>query len=187
MDASQDIHTGFYVASHGWTIKNVRLCLACGVCPDTPSAFFAQQIRWCTGSTTLTISGEFWKSSISVKQKICHVIGFCHYPAQTLQAFAIHIPAPLILWVRPGLFKYYNFFLAFPSIFVGVVALRIWVRGRYTLSVQYVDVRVSYAALQAISDIVRGRHMGWKPTGRCGGGKVRKNFRYRNMRILTWG
>ena len=75
-EASEDIHTGFYVATHGWTVRNVSLNLACGVCPDTPRAFFAQQVRWCTGSVTLAISREFWRKNngLSGKQKICHVV-----------------------------------------------------------------------------------------------------------------
>lgn len=184
-EASEDIHTGFYVATHGWTIKSVSLNLACGVCPDTPRAFFAQQVRWCTGSITLAISREFWRKSngLSGKQKICHIVGFLYYPALVLQAWLIHIPAPLVLWVKPDLFKYYNLFFPFGSIFISVVALRIWARGRYTLSVQYVEIIMSFAFLQAIWDILKGTRMGWTPTGGRGG-RPHKNRRYRNMRIL---
>ena len=184
-EASEDIHTGFYVATHGWTIKNVSLNLACGVCPDTPRAFFAQQVRWCTGSVTLAVSREFWRKNngLSGKQKFCHIVGFLYYPALVLQAWFIHIPAPLVLWVKPDLFKYYNLFFPFGSIFISVVALRIWARGRYTLSVQYVEIIMSYAFLQAMWDILRGTRMGWTPTGGRGG----KNRRYVNMRILAWG
>ena len=187
-EASEDIHTGFYVATHGWIIKNVSLNLACGVCPDTPRAFFAQQVRWCTGSVTLAISREFWRrnNGLSGKQKVCHIVGFLYYPALVLQAWLIHIPAPLVLWVKPDLFKYYNLFFPFGSIFISVVALRIWARGRYNLSVQYVEIIMSFAFLQAIWDILRGTRMGWTPTGE-GGGRVHKNRRYRNMRVLAWG
>ncbi|MCJ1451398.1 hypothetical protein MMC28_001734 [Mycoblastus sanguinarius] len=170
-EASEDIHTGFYVATHGWTIKNVSLNLACGVCPDTPRAFFAQQVRWCTGSVTLAISRDFWRKNngLSGKQKFCHIVGFLYYPALVLQAWLIHIPAPLVLWVKPDLFKYYNLFFPFGSIFISVVALRIWARGRYTLSVQYVEIIMSFAFLQAMWDIFRGTRMGWTPTGGRGG------------------
>ena len=185
VETSEDIHTGFYVLTHGWTIKNICLCLACGVCPDTPSAFFAQQYRWCHGTMHLAISREFWMSNLSVQQKLCYAIGFYDYPSVAIQAFAIHVASPLVLWTRPDLFKYYNFFLAFPSIVVGFFAMKIWARGRYTLSAQYVTILVSYAAFQAFLDLVRGRSMGWKPTGGRGG-KAHKNQRYQHMRFLAW-
>ena len=43
VEFSEDICTGIYVITHGWTIKNIPLNLACGICPDTPRAFFSQQ------------------------------------------------------------------------------------------------------------------------------------------------
>lgn len=185
VEASEDIHSGFYVLTHGWTIKNICLRLACGVCPDTPSAFFAQQYRWCQGSMDLAISWDFWRSSLSVQQKLCYAVGFYQYPSLAIEAFAIHVASPLVLWTRPDLFRYYNFFLALPSILVEVVAMKIWARGRYTLSAQYVRMLQSYAFLQAFLDLVRGRNMGWKPTGRRGG-KAHKNQRYQHMRTLAW-
>jgi len=44
---SEDVHTGFYAVTRGWKVRYLPLCLACGVCPDTPRAFFSQQMRWC--------------------------------------------------------------------------------------------------------------------------------------------
>lgn len=44
---SEDVHTGFYAINRGWKVRYLPLCLACGICPDTPRAFFSQQMRWC--------------------------------------------------------------------------------------------------------------------------------------------
>nr|POF12950.1 putative cellulose synthase 2 [Quercus suber] len=44
---SEDVHTGFYAVTRGWKVRYLPLCLACGICPDTPRAFFSQQMRWC--------------------------------------------------------------------------------------------------------------------------------------------
>lgn len=44
---SEDVHTGFYALTRGWKVRYLPLCLACGICPDTPRAFFSQQMRWC--------------------------------------------------------------------------------------------------------------------------------------------
>lgn len=62
--------------------------------------------------------------------------------------------------------------------------MRIWARGRYTLSVQYAQVIIAYASFQAIWDHARGTKLSWKPSG--GGVKAHKNHRYRHMRLLAW-
>ena len=183
---SEDIHTGVYVTTHGWTLKNVPLNLACGVCPDTPRALFSQQLRWCTGSMSLLFSLDLWKSSLSVKQKLCYLIGFAYYITMAVQPFVGPIPAPLVLLSHPELFKYYNLFFAFPSLLLTLVAMPIWARSRYTLPAQYVQYIMSYAYLQSILDVVAGTRSSWIPSGAKTSGTGYKNHRYRNMRILAW-
>jgi len=182
-DCSEDVHTGFYAVTRGWSVRYVPLVLACGVCPDLPRAFFSQQMRWCTGSLSLLTHGEFWKSNLSAMQKFCYLTGFFYYSTTALGTFLNPIPAPLILWTHPELFKYYNLFFAFPSCFLGLFVLRFWARSRYTLSVQYAQVVMAYAYLHAIWDRFFGTKMTWLPSG---DGKAHKNNRYRNMRILAW-
>ena len=183
----EDVHTGFYVVANGWTLKPIPLVLACGTCPDTPRAFFDQQMRWCTGTMNLLLKHDFWTSSLSVKQKLCYLIGVMYYVTTAVQPFLGPLPAPLILWSRPDLFKYYNLFFAFPNLLLSLVALRIWTRCRYTLSVQYVQIIMSYAYLHAILDLIAGTKSSWVPSGVQACGKAHKNHRYRNMRILAWG
>jgi hypothetical protein len=45
---SHEYIAGFYAVTHGWKLFYMPLCLACGICPDTPRAFFSQQVR-CAG------------------------------------------------------------------------------------------------------------------------------------------
>ena len=52
---SEDVHTGFFAMTNGWRVKYMPINLSLGICPDTCKAFFAQQVRWCTGSS------ESWK------------------------------------------------------------------------------------------------------------------------------
>jgi hypothetical protein len=117
-------------------------------------------------------------------QKFCYLTGMFYYSTTAIAAFLNPLPAPLLLWTRPDLFKYYNLFFAFPSIILGLITLRLWARSRYTLSVQYTQVIMAYAYLQAIWDRFFGTKMTWLPSG---DGKAHKNHRYRNMRILAWG
>lgn len=60
-------------------IKYLPLCLAMGICPDEPRSFFLQQYRWCMGTSTLVLQGEFWRSDISRMHKLCFVNGMFYY------------------------------------------------------------------------------------------------------------
>ena len=181
---SEDIETGFWAVANGWKLKFLPLNLACGKCPDTPRSYFSQQVRWCTGSVQLCTRREFWTSSLTVVQKLCYLTSFLYYVGQAVQPFLSQLPAPLVLWTKPGLFKYYNLFFAVPSILLELVALRIWARGRYTLAVQYVHVLMSFSYLQSIFDLIKGTKPVWQPAGV--GSRMHKGVRYRNMRILGW-
>ena len=87
---SEDVHTGFYALTRGWKLRYIPLALACGVSPDTPRAFFAQQMRWCSGSTTLLTNKDFWKSPLSPVQKICYLSGMMYYTAAAFMAFIFY-------------------------------------------------------------------------------------------------
>ncbi|KUJ13836.1 nucleotide-diphospho-sugar transferase [Mollisia scopiformis] len=180
---SEDVHTGFYAVNRGWKVKYVPLCLACGVCPDTPHAFFSQQMRWCMGSTTLLTNPDFWRSKLSIVQKLCYCSGMMYYSAISLTIFLNPLPGILLLWVRPEYFKYYNLAFAIPSIFYSLFALRFWAKAKYSLNVQFIMVIQSYAYFTAIKDRLFGRALAWVPSGDNAG---HKNNKFRNMRILAW-
>lgn len=61
---SEDVHTGFYAVTRGWKVRYLPLCLACGICPDTPRAFFSQQMRWC-------MVRRPWVSSMNRADQLC--------------------------------------------------------------------------------------------------------------------
>jgi cellulose synthase/poly-beta-1,6-N-acetylglucosamine synthase-like glycosyltransferase len=178
---SEDVHTGFGCVDRGWLVNYVPLCLACGICPDTPRAFFSQQMRWCMGSTTLLTNPDFWTSTLNWKQKICYLCGMMYYSAMALSIFLSPVPGIFLLWFRPELFKYYNLAFAVPSLIYGLVAFRIWAKASYGLNVQYIMVIQSYAYLTAIKDRILNRGLAWTPSGDT---KSHTNNKYRNMRIL---
>lgn len=65
----------FGAVDRGWKVKYVPLCLATGICPNTPRSFFSQQMRWARGSTTLLTTKHFWTSNLSFIQKVCYLCG----------------------------------------------------------------------------------------------------------------
>ena len=180
---SEDVHTGFYALTRGWQVRYVPLCLACGICPDTPRAFFSQQMRWCMGSTTLLTNPDFWKSGLSVTQKICYLSGMMYYSAISLGVFLNPLPGILMIWVRPEYVRYYNLAFAVPSLLFSFIAIRFWAKASYGFNVQFIMVIQAYAYLTAIKDRIFGRALAWVPSGDT---KAHKNNKYRNMRILAW-
>lgn len=180
---SEDVHTGFYAVNRGWKLKYVPLCLACGICPDTPRAFFSQQMRWCMGSTTLLTNPDFWSSNLGVIQKICYLSGMMYYSATALSIFINPLPGVLLMWVRPDFLKYYNLAFAIPSLLYSLIAIRLWAKAKYSIHVQYIMAIQQYAYLTAIKDRLFGRALAWAPSGDT---KAHKNNKYRNMRILAW-
>ncbi|KAJ7256337.1 hypothetical protein C8J57DRAFT_1721512 [Mycena rebaudengoi] len=44
-------------------------------------AYFSQQMRWCPDSTTLLSNPEFWKSKLTIVQKLCFLTGMLFYTA----------------------------------------------------------------------------------------------------------
>ncbi|KAH9227101.1 glycosyltransferase family 2 protein [Colletotrichum gloeosporioides 23] len=194
---SEDVHTGFGAVDRGWKVKYIPLCLATGVCPNSPRAFFSQQMRWARGSTTLLTNGHFWVSNLTLMQKICYlsgkshsrnhqsftanIPGFLYYSAVSLNIFLAPIAGTLLLAIRPEWFKFWNLAFAIPSILYGVILMRVWAKAKYGFNVQHVVTIQSYAYLTAIKDRLFNIELLWAASGDA---KAHKSNKYRNMRIL---
>ncbi|KAK3322724.1 nucleotide-diphospho-sugar transferase [Apodospora peruviana] len=181
---SEDVHTGFGAVDRGWKVKYVPLCLATGICPNTPRTFFSQQMRWARGSTTLLTTKHFWVSNLTFMQKVCYLCGLLYYSAVSLGIFISPIPGTLLLFFRPDYFKYYNLAFAIPSILYGAVVFRYWSKAKYGFNVQHVMIVQSYAYLTAIKDRLFGIELLWAASGDNKAHK--KSNKYRNMRLLCW-
>ncbi|KAK5659672.1 hypothetical protein OQA88_880 [Cercophora sp. LCS_1] len=180
---SEDVHTGFDATDRGWKVKYVPLCLATGICPNTPRSFFSQQMRWARGSTTLLTTKRFWVSNLTLMQKICYLCGLLYYSAVSLGIFISPVPGTLLLVFRPEWFKYYNLAFAIPSIVYGSLVFRFWAKAEYGFNVQHVMVVQSYAYLTAIKDRLFGIELLWAASGDK---RAHKSNKYRNMRLLCW-
>ncbi|VBB86309.1 Putative Glycosyltransferase Family 2 [Podospora comata] len=181
---SEDVHTGFGAVDRGWKVKYVPLCLATGICPNTPRSFFSQQMRWARGSTTLLTTKHFWTSNLSFIQKVCYLCGLLYYSAVSLGIFISPIPGTLLLIFRPEWFKYYNLAFAIPSIIYGSLLFRFWAKAKYGFNVQHVMIVQSYAYLTAIKDRLFGIELLWAASGDKKAHK--KSNKFRNMRLLCW-
>jgi cellulose synthase/poly-beta-1,6-N-acetylglucosamine synthase-like glycosyltransferase len=92
IEHSEDVHTGFQVVKNGWKIKYIPICLAEGMCPNAVQPFFTQQYRWAMGSMTLFANIDFWKSPLTVMQKICYLTGMLYYITTAIQIIINPLP-----------------------------------------------------------------------------------------------
>ncbi|KAJ7132843.1 family 2 glycosyl transferase [Mycena crocata] len=186
---SEDVHTGFFALTRGWRLKYIPLPLACGISPDTAKAYFSQQMRWCSGSTTLLSNPDFWTSNLTIVQKVCFLTGMLFYTASAVLLLANPLPGLLMLWLKPQHVLYFNFVFVVPALIDSLIVFRLWSRQRYNFNVNFVYVIQQYAYLMAIKDKVFGTTALWVPSGDSkahdGVGKVKGgNNKYRNSRVL---
>ncbi|KAF6757077.1 nucleotide-diphospho-sugar transferase [Ephemerocybe angulata] len=194
---SEDVHTGFYAITRGWTLKYMPLALACGVSPDTPAACFSQQMRWCAGSSYLLTNPDFWASKLTWVQKLCFMSGMLFYSSAAFMILVSNLPGPLLVWLNPQLVLWYNCFFAVPSLIYATIIFRMWSRVNYNFNVNYVFTLQQYAYFMAIKDRILGTTAAWVPSGdnkahvKPGEKKKKPNNKHRNMRILcfvwVWG
>jgi len=166
IEHSEDVHTGFNLLKHGWKIQYIPINLSAGACPDHISSFFMQQLRWCTGSTSLFLNKElFWKTKLTVMQRLCFLSGMLYYQATALSIFANPIPGLLILWFHPDKLYWHNLIFTFPSFLFGIVHMKLWNRLPYGLFAVRARQVSYYAHLFAIWDKLRGKTKPWIPSG----------------------
>jgi cellulose synthase/poly-beta-1,6-N-acetylglucosamine synthase-like glycosyltransferase len=171
---SEDVHTGFSVLKTGWKVTYIPIVSSMGVCPDSLPAFFIQQYRWAMGSTTLFLNPEFWKSDLTVMQKVCYLTGMLYYSATALQIFTNPLPAILLVWIKPNGVFWYNTAFTIPSIVFSGVVMRLWCKQYYSVYATKVKIVQFYAHLYAIKDKLRNSMLEWVPSG--GGNTTTSRF-----------
>ncbi|KAI4098831.1 MAG: hypothetical protein L6R37_006285 [Teloschistes peruensis] len=160
---SEDNYTGVYVVSAGWTIKYILLRPRLRQQPGHAHRLFQP------------------KNAL----KFCYAIGFYGFGIAAARAFLIPLPTPVFFWTRPDLLRPYILFFAVPTMLNDLVAMRTWLRIRWTMGAQYVVPIASYAYIQSIYDYFFGTEIAWTPSNRQGGWKTYHDRRYRNMWVLA--
>jgi len=161
---SEDVHTGFDLRRQGWGLRYIPVPLAAGLCPDTPDSFFAQQYRWCMGSMDLLKHPKFWRTKLSLRTRCCYFSGFCYYVHTALFTIITPlIPLTMLLFL-PNHVRLINYIFIAPSLIYNILIFPLWHRCRFGPSAYMAKLLYGWAHLFAISDLLRGRPMGWKPT-----------------------
>ena len=164
IEHSEDAYTGFALLTKGWKVVYVPLILAVGLCPADLHTYFHQQHRWASGSFSLMFDRSFWRSKLTVAQKLCFISGFMYYfghPVAILFSFQIFA----LLFFFHATMHLSSVLPFIPSIlfaFVLVPNFRL-TRGRFGGFLARHTSLYSYAHAAAVS--LLGRSLSWQPAG----------------------
>jgi cellulose synthase (UDP-forming) len=163
---AEDVHTGLDVRRAGWSLVYVPVILATGMCPTGLNAFFRQQYRWCTGSTSTVLTSRLWSVPMSVPARLTYVSGFCYYLFTGLSVFVIPVIPILLLLFRPYSITPVNSTLIVVAMITSMTVLPLWHRSSYDLRKTLpLSLVRGWAHALAIWDYLRGKTMQWQATG----------------------
>ncbi|WP_460366340.1 glycosyltransferase family 2 protein, partial [Actinocorallia lasiicapitis] len=171
IEHSEDIHTGYDLQVLGWGTKYIPIALSAGVCPDNLRAFHNQQYRWCMGSFSLLWSKKFWDAPLPFNTKLSFGAGMLYYLHTALFAIIAPILPIVMLLFHPDLLNLNAVVWLVPSIIYATLIFPAWHRAPFRLEAWAVGMMQGWAHVFAIWDMVRGREMGWAPTGSKGAKK----------------
>lgn len=167
IEHSEDLHTGFSMLIYGYAVRYIPINLAMGVCPDTLSAYFIQQYRWCTGSTSLLTNPMFWKQKLHFMARISYLSGMGYYIVTALAIFISPLPAVYMVWFFPDKLVWFTIIFYLPSFLFGTVFSALWSKSKFTLhSIRARQVSY-YAHFFALKDRVLKTTVPWIATGAC--------------------
>jgi cellulose synthase (UDP-forming) len=168
---SEDLHTGFDLYRHGWRLRYLPIALSTGMCPDNVLAFLNQQYRWCSGTMSLLRHGKFWRTRLSLYARMCYLSGFIGYAYTAIFTFVAPAFSIAMLLFAPAELNLRSLVFVAPVLFYAGVIYPLWHRAPYRLEAWSVRVVSGWAHLFALWDIMRGRPLGWKPSGSGKGGQ----------------
>lgn len=184
IEHSEDVHTGFNMRLAGWNLRYVPLILAKGVCPDSMEAFFKQQYRWCMGSMSLLGARKFWRAPLRFRARLCYWTGFLYYISTAMTVLFAPIIPLLLLTMLPQEVTVWSYWLFLPAAICSFILFPLWHRADYGSEAWAVRNVYSWAHLFAVVDALRGRPMGWSPTGTRAGGSGGRYRVFRRAQIV---
>lgn len=185
VEHSEDVRTGFMATSIGYHVEYAPLVLATGVCPTTQRAFFSQQYRWASGSTTLGTSNQFWKTPLGLVRRMCYLSGMMFYFTSLMSLITGPIISEVLIWAYPDLILYYNISFAIPGLILIQFLLPIWSVQSWPFSAFFTLASQNWAYTWAIKDRLFNCVGEWSPTGNVGK-KSQMSVKFRNARIVAF-
>ena len=162
---SEDVLTGFDLNSIGWSLHYIPVALSTGNCPDDVISFLNQQYRWCSGTVGLLFTRRFWRAPLPLNPRLCYLAGLVYYIYTAAFTFAIPLLTILLLAFLPNVLLLRNMAFMLPALLYSAVVFPRWHHAPYRLEAWSVKVIAGWAHFFAYWDAIRGKPLGWKPTG----------------------
>jgi len=181
---SEDVRTGFDLHRLGWKLRYLPIAVSTGNCPDNVLAFLNQQYRWCSGTVGLLFGGTFWQARLKFYTRMCYLSGFVYYIYTALFTFIIPALTILLLLLLPNVLQLKNMIFIVPVLLYSGVIYPLWHHAPYRLEAWSVKLISGWAHVFAYWDAIRGKRLGWKPSG---GDKKKQDGRRRFwVCFLVW-
>jgi cellulose synthase (UDP-forming) len=162
---SEDVLTGFDLNRIGWQLRYIPVALSTGNCPDNVLAFLNQQYRWCSGTVGLLFGKMFWRAKLPLYTRLCYLSGLVYYVYTALFTFVVPALTIAILIFVPDVLRLANMLFIVPVLLYSAVIFPAWHHAPYRLEAWAVKVISGWAHLFAYWDAIRGKRLGWKPSG----------------------
>jgi len=195
IEHSEDVWGGVMCYSKGWRLQYLPINLSAGLCPSDVGSFGRQQYRWCLGSMSLLRSKKFWQIKMPFMTRICYMSGFFYYWHTALITFVMPIIPIILVTFLSQQINWINYAFIIPSFFYSFIVFPLWHKADFRLDSGMIDAlatKMVYGWSHAfcIFDILRGRPLGWRPTGAASNApKSKTHWHVRNARALLfiWG
>lgn len=162
---SEDMLTGFDLRSMGWRLYYIPVALSTGNCPNNVLAFLNQQYRWCCGTVGLLTGKTFWGAKLPLYTRVCYISGLVYYVYTALFTFLMPALAIAILTFVPEVLLFRNMIFMVPALLYAAVVFPSWHHAPFRLEAWAVRVISGWAHFFAYWDAIRGKRLGWKPSG----------------------
>jgi cellulose synthase (UDP-forming) len=162
---SEDMLTGFDLRSIGWRLQYIPVALSTGNCPDNVLAFLNQQYRWCSGTVGLLNSKRFWTAKLPRYTRVCYISGLVYYIYTALFLFLMPVLTIAIMAFVPGILLFKNMIFMVPVLLYGALVFPRWHSLPFRLEAWATRVVAGWAHFWAYWDAIRGKRLGWKPSG----------------------
>ena len=162
---SEDVLTGFDLNRIGWKLRYIPVALSTGNCPDNVPAFLNQQYRWCSGTVGLLFGKKFWTSKLPLYTRLCFMSGSVYFIYTALFTFVVPALSIVILAFVPHALAFRNMIFVAPAFLYAALIIPAWHHAPYRLEAWAVKLVSGWAHFFAYWDAIRGKRLGWRPSG----------------------
>lgn len=165
---SEDIWTSLKLHEAGYQSIFINDILAAGHAPNTISAYFKQQLRWATGGFEILLGYNFFKSPLSIDQKLQYFSTAFYYMQGLAMLLLLFLP-PLQIFFNLSPINLSVGFTTWLLFYLGFYAMQIVVAFYTMESFRFetlVLAMVSFPIyVKALKNVILKKDIAWHATG----------------------